>query len=191
MRPNRHARRPGHDGLPRRGPDRVEDATAWLLSAGALLALLVAVLIGINTYTQGDARARAEATERTSVRVTLLDTGQVVPAARTATVRWVTVGWTGPDGLPHLGNLIVTPAAAAGTNRTAWVDRSGELTVPPSTPASAVLAGVLIAFGVVATSWITIAAAWAAIGQLTTAHKIEGWAREWAEVAPEWTGRTR
>jgi len=192
MRPDRDGPgRAGYDRLPLRGADRVEDAVAWLLGAGALLALFVAVFIGFTTYTQDDARARADAAERTPVRVTLIDPGQVVPADRTATLRWVSVGWTGPDGLPRLGNLILTLPAAAGTQRTAWVNRSGELTAPPSAPVSAVLAGVLIALGVVATSWIAVAAAWGATRQLTTARKIEGWAREWAQVAPEWTGRTR
>lgn len=88
------------------------------------------------------------------MRVVLIDTAQVVPVARAASERWVPVRWTGgPDGLSHLGNLIVTSPAVACTEMNARVNRSGGLAAPPSTPSSAVLAGMMIALGVVAPEW--------------------------------------
>jgi hypothetical protein len=185
-RPRRRGVR-GRDAALVRPTDRLEDLVAWLLMSLALLAALGAVIVGHSVH---DASvAGRTASHATAVRTVLLAD---VPAVSTdaPSPRSVPAVWTDADGAEHTVELLMTAPLPAGTEITAWVDRRGQVVMPPSEqPVEAAALGVGAGLAVVALAWTLLAAAWTRVRRSTTRRNAAAWAREWALVEPEWSRR--
>lgn len=174
----------------RRRTDLVEDAVAWLLTAAGLLLVTVAIVTGAAVHAQVQERADLADTQVVSVPAVLLEAALTVPADGGPSPEFlVPAAWTGPDGRTHTGPVRAPAGATAGSQVRVWVDLQGVPTRPPVTAAVAVATGALAAIGVLLIGAIVVGAAWMFTRRAIAGVNAARWEREWARVAPEWTGR--
>jgi hypothetical protein len=114
-----------------------------------------------------------------------VEPADVFPAVREDRVP---VRWTGPGGADATGVALIGMSLPAGARITVWVDRSGQIARPPSSPTTALAAGWLRGTFIALGGWVLLAAAWFGIGRATAARDAGGWAREWERVEPLWSG---
>jgi hypothetical protein len=185
-------RPPRTGGLPRRGTDRLEDRTAWVLIVVALFLLILSVLAGLRAEADAVTRARAEDHERARVEAVVLHDA-AAPDYQTdgGSVDWVSVQYTDGKGQVHEADVKPAAQSPAGTVMQLWVDRAGRLAPPPSRPLDAVVSGLAVGLGVAATGWLLLVLLWAAVRRVVDAQNAVAWAREWETVEPEWSGRRR
>jgi hypothetical protein len=176
----------GPDRMPRRPTDRVEDLAAWLLLAAGLLVLVFAGSVAAAVHREGVARARVEVVQRHQVDAELV----VAPAPVSGRYRVGTARWTAPDGSTRTGRVPVT-ATRPGTDGTLriWVDETGSLSRPPTTPGQAAQAAVVTFLAVVIVGIALLAGAWAGVRLLVDRSNAARWEREWARVGPRWSRR--
>jgi len=153
-----------------------------LVAVGGTLVGVVAARAADETF----ARQRAD---RAPVRAMLLvdvpratgARGTVYSDRAAAKVRW-----TATDGTRRTGSTLVDAGLTAGSPVTVWTNRRGDLTSRPPDPTdAAVEAGFLGAGAGLALSGLVVGAAAVARWRLDR-RRIEGWAREWDTVGPEW-----
>ncbi|MGD9527137.1 Rv1733c family protein [Pseudonocardia sp.] len=173
--------------FPRRLPDRIEDAAAWLLATLALLATLGAALVGQAVYAA--AAGEQARTDRVQVTATVLEDAPPVltpgPAAPAMSVR---AAWTAPDG-PHTGQIVVAGQLPAGSVYPIWVDLSGRPVPAPPSTVDAVVSGVALAMSVLVGAFSMLAGLWWAVRAWTRRLASAAWEREWAAVEPRWSRR--
>jgi hypothetical protein len=196
--------------LPVRTTDRIEDLTAWLLTALGLLAVLGAVAVGLAAHDAAVPPGGVD--EPTRVRAVLLADVPPPPAPvrRVPSVApRVPVAWTAADGTARTGELVVRRPLRAGTEVAAWADSEGRLTPatpcsplvgrsgvpapcgPPSRGAEAVAFGVGAGLATAAGAWAVLVLLWSGVRGLTAARNAAAWAREWARVEPLWSRGVR
>jgi hypothetical protein len=180
---------PPPDGrlLPRRGTDRVEDAVAWLLTAAALVLLVVAGLAGLAVH----GRNAESATTMNQVRAVLLEEAKVdsigEPGMRLPVQ--VQAGWTDRRGVEHVGEIVVRTSSAAGTEVDVWLGADGKIATMGLDRRYPALAGIVTAAGLLLGGWVLLGVAWCGVRRLTAVCNSRLWEREWARVGPEWSGR--
>jgi len=105
--------------------------------------------------------------------------------------RPVPARYTAPDGTERRVDAPVLGPLPAGTTVSIWVDRYGAITSPPARSADTVASAAVSGGGVLAGGGVVIGGIWmgvrAGLLRLNTAR----WAREWEQVEPQWSGRTR
>jgi hypothetical protein len=179
----------------KRGIDHIEDAAAWLLTSLALIGVVLAVVIGVQVHSNVLDRARVEMAARTSASAVLLaDTPQMAGTEGgegRSPMAEVAVRWVGRDGAERVGEVRVQPPRYAGETVTVWTDRTGNLVPPPTTPVEAHFAAAAAAGLVLLALSGVLAALWNAIRRGTMALSRVQWEREWQQVEPVWSGRTR
>ncbi|MFJ6213164.1 hypothetical protein ACIQGZ_07525 [Streptomyces sp. NPDC092296] len=173
-----------------RSSDRRRARLLLALVAMLLLAPLLAALASGMVYRHGRDAAAAQAARRHQVtavtqvrapdnRVRVGQQFEVPTAAR----------WSYPAGHARSGPVMVAPGTAAGTKVPLWVDGAGQPTQPPRSRAD-----------IAADAWFAAAGTLAAFAALTVTgagiarrslerRDDEAWARQWAEVEPDWSGR--
>jgi hypothetical protein len=177
----------GASAFPVRGTDRLEDLVAWVLVALGLLAALGAVVVGRAAHdaTLGPDGVGAPA----PIRAVLLAD---LPAPTSGPLPWVPVSWAADDGSEQIGELAVPAPAPAGTAVPAWPDGQGRLTTtPPRHTSEAVAVGVGAGMTVAALVWALLMLVWSGACRATAARRDAAWEREWAQVEPVWSRRTR
>jgi hypothetical protein len=175
----------------RRGVDRVEDTAAWLLTAAALVVLIVAGMVGVGVHTQASEQSRADRADRVQATAVLLadagvrtiEHGAAAPFAKAA------ARWTDPSGRQHEGQVPARSYNRAGDEVPVWLDRTGELTSPPAGELNAVVGSAATAITVLAVGGGLIAAAWVGLRRIIFAHNARAWEREWARIGPEWSSQ--
>lgn len=178
---------PAPGRLPRRGTDRVEDVMAWILSAAALLLVVVACAAGIAVHGYETERAEEQRTTTSAAIAVLLEPAPVVvgdggqPLPTKALARW-----TDRTGSEHIGMVLVAGPEPAGAQVEVWIDADGEITTRPTTAANAVVGGFAAAVGVLCAGGTLLGAAWLGVRQLTARVNHRHWEREWALVEPQW-----
>lgn len=192
---SRLARRHGLVRSPlRRTTDRVEGVVLTLLTMLALVAIPLAVAVGIEVYQRDAAEAATTAGERTPVTAVLAtDALPVSPAGEQRGVRpeaTALVRWQLPDGRQGSGQLPVTADRRAGDPLVIWVDRLGERTDPPRSPEEIRTSAVVIGVDLVLVGWLLLAVLWWAtcwvLNQINTAR----WNVQWAYIGPRWSRRS-
>ena len=183
-------RQPSRSRLPRRRTDRVEDGAAWLLTAAGLLLLLFGALTGVGVHAAIVERGRVA--EQQLVRVDavlladgLLDVGAPGVAAPRAAKYVDAAGQAHEVVLPGVGRV------PAGSSVPIWVDRAGRLTAAPPTGVDAVVIGIVACVGTVGFGSAVLVGLWFGVRRWLLARNTAAWAREWAVVEPEWSGRDR
>jgi hypothetical protein len=183
-------------GLPRRFTDRVEDVAAWVLTVLGGLTAVLAVTTGVRLHDEGMHRVGLESRERMQVQAVLLGPASPIAAAeRPPGVRVVAVPtsirYLAPDGAEHVADVPVTGAAPAGRAVPLWVDRSGQVVGAPGTTADAVSRALVGAVGVLLVGALVLGGSWAGVRAATRRVNVARWEREWTQVEPRWSGRTR
>ncbi|MFI7294947.1 hypothetical protein [Streptomyces sp. NPDC050121] len=99
---------------------------------------------------------------------------------------WAKVGWTGPDGSAHTGQVRVGPGSAAGTPVTVWTDRQGRLVTKPATASQARLRASLVGgLAGVGTAALPLAGGRFVRGRLER-RRVEQWDTDWARFDALW-----
>lgn len=166
-----------------RGSDRAEAVLAaglvfvWLLSIPFIATIASAEWPGV------EARVIGVQHSRTAVVATLVSAADLatVDGGSSALVQpMATATWTGRDGRPVSGSIVVGIGTQAGDRQTIWLDAHGTVVDPPMTTSTAAGLLVLVAF-----------AGWSAVGILLLAvRRAAGWVldrrrhRWWED---EWT----
>jgi hypothetical protein len=173
--------------LPRRGTDRVEDVTAWILIVAALLLIVVAGVTGLGVHGREAERAVLDSRSTSQVRSVLLEDAKVMisEVGERMPVR-VPARWTDGDGREHTGSVLVQRAQPAGAEIDVWIDGAGEITSRPANLLNAVFGGIVSAFGVLCAGGTLLVAAWLGVRRATGAVNARRWEREWAAVEPHW-----
>jgi hypothetical protein len=188
-RPRKHAASIG--ALPRRGTDLAEAALYWVVGIGGLVALVVALVVGMELQSSGSARAQAEAADRTVVPAVLQapTAGVVTLDAVSVPVQQVDASWTGPDGRAHTGRVDVTGTMAVGTTVRTWVDRTGAPVGPPLEPMQVTITAVVVGALTLAGAGLVLLLLFTGVQSLIARRNDRSWTAEWAIVEPAWSGR--
>jgi hypothetical protein len=184
----------------RRTTDRVEGVVLTLLVMLALVVIPLAVAVGIEAYQRDAAEAATTTGERTAVTAVLAtDAVADYPAGAqrgaggqrgarpepTALVRWQL-----PDGRQGSEQLPVAADRRTGDPLVIWVDRLGERTDPPRSPAEIRTSAVVTGVDLVLVGWLLLAVLWWAacwvLNQINTAR----WNVQWAYIGPRWSRRS-
>ena len=175
--------------LPRRSTDRVEDATAWVLTAAALFVVLAAVLVGVGVHADTTDRARSAAQDRTPVAAVLVDAPVPFAPPGSLTTRWAR--YVDATGGEHDISVPVIGWPAAGVTVQAWVDREGRVVDAPSTLFDAVVVGTSAGVGIAIVGFLVLGAAWLGLRRWLDRRNAAEWGREWYRIEPEWSGWNR
>jgi len=177
----------------KRGSDRLQVAGRLVVVLALLAAPPLAVAATTVTTAQFEARAEAEAAERSRVDAVLLEDAPEAAASGYGDREPVKVParavWPVPGGAERQGVVLARPHTAAGTAVPVWVNRAGNVTSAPldrsRTDSSAMMIGAVVLLGVPLATWMLYAFLRAALD----AHRGRRWAQGWAAVEPEWVSR--
>jgi hypothetical protein len=177
----------------KRGSDRLQVAGRLVVVLALLAAPPLAVAATTVTTAQLEARAEAEAAERSRVDAVLLEDAPEAAGSAYGDREPVKVParavWPVPGGAERQGVVLVRPHTAAGTAVPVWVHRAGNVTSAPldrsRTDGSAMMIGAVVLLGVPLATWMLYAFLRAALD----AHRGRRWAQGWAAVEPEWVSR--
>jgi hypothetical protein len=175
--------------------DRFELA---LLVTGVLIGLLVlpvALMLGSDTYAAQSLMAKEQSSARHETTATLLADAPTttVAAGETASAGTsaVRAEWHTPDGRTRVGLIIADDGTRAGTRIPVWLDAEGNPVNRPLTPTDAVASAITVTVIV----WTVALALLTGLFLLSRACldrcRSLAWQRQWAEVEPEWSHRTR
>jgi len=172
-----------------RGTDRFEDLVAWVLTSCAAGVVLLAVAIGQAGAAHTLDRSRAEAAARTPARAELLEDVDGAVLADGSRSRNALARWTGPDGRVAQGRVAVTSQHVVGDTVSIWTDRTGRVVPAPTKPGAASAVGWTWGVAVTLGGWAVLALLWISVRAVTARRNAAAWAREWAVVEPNWSGR--
>ena len=172
-----------------RGTDRFEDLVAWVLTSCAAGVVLLAVAVGQAGAAHTLDRSRAEAAARTPARAELLEDVDGAVLADGSRSRNALARWTGPDGRVAQGRVAVTSQHVVGDTVSIWTDRTGRVVAAPTKPSAASAVGWTWGVAVTLGGWAVLALLWIAVRAVTARRNAAAWAREWAVVEPNWSGR--
>jgi hypothetical protein len=186
----RVARRLGFDHNPlRRTSDVVE---AWLLPA------VITVFLILSPFVAGTAAAAVRADNAAAQRAT--QSWHRVPAVLLRAApgpMWADSGsntwlvWTparwAADGRPHTGEVPAPAGTKAGATVRVWLDRAGNVQVPPP-PAAYARDRVMVGMGV-AVAALALALAFLTLltRRILNRRRLAGWAAAWLSVGPQWS----
>jgi hypothetical protein len=152
-----------------------------------LLFLVLAPLAAVVTARlAGNAGLRAErfqAHTRHQVNAVVLDASPKGVLDQT-----VRIGWHDASGAVHTAVVPNSGGATVGAHRSVWVDRAGALTSRPRKHSQTVADSVMAALTAVTLLGLLHSAARSLIDRRLERRRLELWEREWAAVAPRWTG---
>jgi hypothetical protein len=180
----------GRDGNPLRR--RADVIDAWLLpvAIAAFLALCPVVAAVTGAWVHAD-NAAARHAQRSWHRVTatLLQAApgpEMSDNGANTWMVWTLARWS-VDGRHYVGDVPAAAKSRAGSTETIWLDRAGNVRVPPLTPpqvGSRVLAASFIALAVLAVMLAGLA--WLARWALDR-RRLAGWETDWLAVGPRWS----
>jgi hypothetical protein len=178
--------RPDRNPL-RRPVDRVH--ARLTVAVGVIFLVLMPVSAVLTARLADHAGLRAER-QQTSTRhpadATVLAASPTV--SRTGFAENTRIGWRDAAGRAHTA---VVPAATnehPGSHRSIWIDRSGQLTTHPRRHSQTVADSIMAALTVLTLLTLMHSAARALVDHRLDRRRLELWEREWAAVAPRWTG---
>ncbi|MFJ8109310.1 hypothetical protein [Streptomyces sp. NPDC096132] len=169
---------------------RADTVEAWVVLGAWMLTVLVGVLAGwgaAGSVEHGLARERVEWRPLVA-RLTEPAPGKAAgqSGSSSADQVWAKVGWTGPDGSAHTGQVRVATGSPSGTPVTVWTDRRGRLVTEPATPAQARLRATLVGgLAGLAAAALPFAGGRLLRGRLEH-RRVEQWDADWARFDTLW-----
>jgi hypothetical protein len=176
--------------LPRRSTDRLEDAAAWILAAAGLFMLLWAVLGGVGVYGDAVDRGRAAERDRVQVDAVLITAAELVDGGPgSLTLR--PARYVDSAGREQEIRATVAGRPPVGTTVHVWVNGEGKVVPAPLSRMDAFVLGVAAATGIGILGGSVLGGLWVALRRWVDHRNVAGWAREWAQIEPVWSGRPR
>lgn len=166
-----------------RGSDRAEAVLAAGLVVVWLLSIPFIATIASAEWPDVQARVAGVQQARTAVIATLVaDADLATVDARSATMvqPMASATWTGRDGRPAAGSIVVRIGARAGDQQTIWLDDQGGVVDPPMTTQTAAGLLVLIAAGTWLFLGTLLLALRRAAGWSLDRRRHRSWEDEWA-----------
>ncbi|MFF1547464.1 hypothetical protein [Streptomyces sp. NPDC058291] len=168
---------------------RADTVESWVLLGVWALTVLAGVLAGSATadsVEQGLARERVEWRPLMG-RLTEQAPGRAPSSGSAGGEQvWAKVGWTGPDGSAHSGQVRVGPGSAAGTPVEVWTDPQGRLVTRPASASQARLRASLVG-GLAGVGVATLPLAGGrALRSRLERRRVDQWDVEWARFAVLW-----
>ncbi|MDQ0753504.1 hypothetical protein QF034_007735 [Streptomyces africanus] len=163
---------------------RIDVVEAWVVLAGWALALLAGVCAGLMAAGAVERAVEHQQAESRQVSAVAVEDAPGPSPARAASDHrvWAKVRWTAPDGSTHTEQARVPPRTPAGSTIPLWVNRSGDITIPPvsggeawlHTTVGGGLAGVLAGGVVLGAAWLTRLS--------LDRRRMAQWAAEWERI---------
>ncbi|MGH3381007.1 MAG: Rv1733c family protein [Actinoallomurus sp.] len=178
--------RPDRNPL-RRPVDRTHVRATIVL--GVLLLVLAPLAMIVTARLAGSAGLRAErvqARARHLVSAVVLDT--TPNGTRGVLDETVRIGWRDTSGVTHTSIVPAVGGERAGAHRSVWIDRTGRLTTHPRRHSQTVADSIMAALTAVTLLGLLHSAAHTLMERRLERRRLELWEREWAAVAPRWTG---
>lgn len=174
----------GRNSLRGRG-DRIGYAARLTAVGLAVVALLLAVVVGELDFRQNTTTVDAQATVSRQVTATLTQDAPILvslgnrPATDLVRARWNFAG-------PHHGLIDAAQGSHAGSTMRIWVNPAGDRIRPPVTETDAVRCGWLAgAVAFVAALVVLFGALWLVEWRLSRA-RMRCWDSEWQLANPQW-----
>ena len=178
--------RPDRNPL-RRPVDRTHVRTTIVL--GVLFLVLAPLAMILTARLAGNAGVRAEraqARARHLVSAVVLDTKP--NGTRGVLDEAVRIGWRDASGITRTAIVPATGSERTGAHRSVWIDRTGKLTTHPRRHSQTVADSIMAALTVVTLLGLMHSAARTLVERRLERRRLDLWEREWAAVAPRWTG---
>lgn len=176
------------DGNPLRRPvDRAHVRTMIVL--GLLFVILAPLSVVVTARLAGGAGLRAErvqAQTRHKVEAVVVDTSPT--GSRGVLDETVRIGWHDTAGTYHTAVVPAAGGEAIGAHRAIWTDHTGRLTTHPRKHSQTVADSVMAATTALTLLALLFSAARMLVEHRLDRRRLELWEREWAAVAPRWTG---
>ncbi|GGS18014.1 hypothetical protein GCM10010269_66530 [Streptomyces humidus] len=168
---------------------RADTVESWVVLGVWALTVLAGVLAGTATAGSVEDGLARERVEWRPLVGRLTEQAPGKPAAsRSASGEqvWAKVGWTGPDGSVHTGQVRVGPGSAAGTPVEVWTDPQGRLVTRPASASQARLRASLVG-GLAGVGMATLPfAGGRVLRSRLERRREEQWDIEWARFAVLW-----
>lgn len=178
--------RPDRNPL-RRPVDRTH--ARLVLALGLLFLVLAPLSVIVTANVAGSAGLRAErvqARTRHKVEAVVIDASP--KGSRSVLDQAVRIGWHDTAGVSHSAVVPATGAEPVGTRRSVWIDHAGRLTSHPRKHSQTVADSVMAALTALTLVGLLHSAARTLVDRRLERRRLEMWEREWAAVAPRWTG---
>jgi hypothetical protein len=178
--------RPDHNPL-RRPVDRTH--ARLMIVLGALLLVLGPLAVAVTASVAGNAGVRAERLqERTRHRVDAVVVDTSPTGSRGVLDQAVRIAWHDAAGVRHTAVVPTAGGEPAGAHRSIWIDRAGDLTSHPRKHSQTIADSIMAAVTALTLIALLHSAARTLIDRRLERRRLELWEREWAAVAPRWTG---
>lgn len=178
--------RPDRNPL-RRPVDRTH--ARLMIALGVLFLVLAPLVVVVTARVAGGAGARAErlqAHTRHKVDAVVIDASPT--GSRGVLDQAVRIGWRDTAGVRHSAVVPSTGSEPVGTHRSIWIDRAGRLTSHPRKHSQTIADSVMAAVTALTLIGLLHSAARTVVDRRLERRRLELWEREWAAVAPRWTG---
>jgi hypothetical protein len=177
---------------PDRNPLRrpVDRAHARLVIAlGVLLLVLAPLAVVVTARVAGGAGVRAERLQaRSRHKVDAVVTDASPTGSRGVLDQAVRIGWRDTAGIRHSAVVPTAGSEPVGTHRSIWIDRSGRLTSHPRKHSQTIADSIMAAVTALTLIGLLHSAARTVVDRRFERRRLGLWEREWAAVAPRWTG---
>jgi hypothetical protein len=155
-----------------------------------LLALVVALVVGVQTYASRSEQGRVEAVERSPAEAVLLQAANEQPTpSGWSPSELVRATWVDVHGHEQAGEISVKPPLPVGARVPIWVDAVGRAVSAPGGRGTAITSAAVNGGSVLLWAVIALCGFWLVVRRVLDARNAEAWAREWAVVEPRWSGR--
>lgn len=189
-RPHRDKHPPDGANPMTRRSDRVETWCSRLLLAVLVLGLPVAsVSAGTAVHESTMSTVRAQAAERSQVTAQVTSAPEAAPGSAADERQKVQLRWTDEDGRQRTGTAQVALDETAGSTVRIWVDREGNVTVPPMSASNAQVTGWLMGGMTAAGVYAGFVAARRGVRLALDRRRYAQWDAEWDRVEPLWSAR--
>lgn len=160
------------------------------IALGLIFLILAPLAVVVTARLAGDAGARAERMQSHSRHlVTAVVLNPATNGSRGVLDQTVRIGWRDTTGTSHTAVVPSGNDQRIGGHRTVWIDGKGHLTTHPRRHSQTVADSVMAALTALALLALLHSAARTLIDRRLDRRRLELWEREWAAVAPRWTGR--
>jgi hypothetical protein len=171
----------------RRPIDRLHVRLMVALGVIFLVVAPIAVVLVARLADHAGLRAeRLQANTRIRVQAAVLAASSA--ATRTGIGDTTRISWHDPAGRAHHATVPTSANDVPGGHRAIWIERTGQLTSPPRRHAQTIADSSMAAVTALTLLALAHSAARAFVDRRLDRRRLELWEREWAAVAPRWTG---
>jgi len=172
----------------RRPVDRIEGAALVALSAGFLVAVAVASILGTHTYQS----QRAASAGLHPAMAVLIQAGPFYASLAhpgKAEARWSNLGGGEQSGVLTTMTTPGITGAAAGTRVPVWLDRSGQPAASPGGQVAMIVNALTVGSAVAGGAGVALLISYALCRLALDRRRLAAWESAWSLTGPRWTTR--